>query len=86
LKSCSAALEPGAKVIVVDAVLRDPGVSTPIKDKQLSIDMLMSTFDGKERTRKQWDVLADAAGFVVADVLVPSTPVPFCQILTLAQK
>lgn len=86
LHSCSAALESDAKIIIADAVLPDPGETSPIKDKQLTFDMLMSTFDGKERTRKQWEALADAAGFVIENILVPSAPVPLCQILTMTKK
>ena len=86
LNSCSAALEPNAKVIIVDAVLPDAGESSPIMDKQFGFDMLMSTFDGKERTRKQWNDLADASGFVIEDILVPSSPAPLCQILTLVKR
>ena len=86
LGSCSAALEPGAKVIVVDAVLPNPGETSPVKEKQLYIDMLMSTFDGKERTREQWEALANAAGFVVEHVVMPSNPVPLCQILIFSKQ
>lgn len=86
LKSCVSALEKDAKIIVVDAVLPPPGEMTPIKEKQLELDLLMSTFDGKERTLKQWETLADEADLKIQHVLIPSAPIPLCQILTMTKK
>jgi len=83
LTSVKAALLPGAKVVIADAVLPNAGESSDLKVPQTQLDTLMGVIGGKERTRAQWDALAAATGFVVESVL--DTPSPACQMLTLAQ-
>jgi hypothetical protein len=82
LTSCKAALLPGGKVIVAEAVLPGPGEASDLKVPQSQLDTLMGIIGGKERTRAQWDALAAVSGFVVEDVM--QSPSPACQILTLA--
>lgn len=82
LTSCKAALLPGGKVILAEAVLPAAGEASELKVPQSQLDTLMGVIGGKERTRAQWDALAASAGFVVEDVM--ESPSPACQILTLA--
>lgn len=84
LSACKGALAAGAKVVVADAVLPNPGEASDLKVPQTQLDTLMGVIGGKERTRAQWEALAAEAGFVVESVM--PTPSPACQMITLAQQ
>jgi SAM-dependent methyltransferase len=83
LQSCHAALLPGGKVVIADAVLPNPGETSSTHLIAKHIDMFMSLIDGKERTRAEWENLAKKTSFVVEGVLM--TDSPGCQVLTLAR-
>lgn len=82
LTACKAALLPGGKVVIADAVLPDAGETSDLKVPQSHLDALMGLIGGKERTKAQWDALAATAGFKVESVM--GSPSPACQMLTLA--
>jgi len=85
LQSCRQALadrtEDGGTVIVSDQVVpnaREAQDSPQDAAMIFQVDMIMMQIKGKERTRQQWEALADAGGFVVTDITIPPKPaMPF---------
>jgi hypothetical protein len=71
LKNIYAVTEPGAKLLVVDAVI---GARNEHEfAKILDIQMLVLTHEGKERTQAEWKDLLHAAGFQLTRVVpIPS--------------
>jgi hypothetical protein len=61
LKTIHTAAKPGAKLLIVDAIL-EPG-NEPQFAKLLDIEMLVITSGGRERTLSEWQKLFDLAGF-----------------------
>lgn len=66
LRTCRAALAPGGRVLVLDAVLRDDNHPSPAKWIDLH---MMTVLGGLERTEPEWSALLDATGFRLARVL-----------------
>lgn len=83
LKACHEALPLGGEVIVVDGMLPEPGQATEFDIAQFNLDVLMMTYGGKERTRKELETLATSTGFKVERVT--ETPLPSCQIMVLTK-
>lgn len=71
LKNCRKAIPKTGKVIIVDMVLEMNGERASAKeDLKIQLDVMMMTlFDGKERTREQWEALLAAAGFSRCSVM-----------------
>ena len=67
LKTVHAAARPGAKLLVVEAVVEAP--NEPQFAKTLDIAMLVLTHGGKERTRAEVQTLLSAAGFRVSRIV-----------------
>ncbi|MCA9700666.1 MAG: SAM-dependent methyltransferase, partial [Myxococcales bacterium] len=61
LRNCRAAMDGQGRVICVDAVLPPLGDTAATPAKLLDLNMLVS-FQGKERTREQWEQLFADAG------------------------
>jgi SAM-dependent methyltransferase len=85
LVACHEALPPDGKVLVADAILPNPGETSPTMTAQVHSDVLMMLFSGKERTERQWQDLADSAGFKVESFFKES-PIPNMMITTLGKK
>jgi O-methyltransferase domain/Dimerisation domain len=64
LKAVHAAARPGAKLLVVEAIV-EPS-NEPQFAKTLDIAMLVATHGGKERTYAEWENLLSATGFRVS--------------------
>jgi O-methyltransferase domain/Dimerisation domain len=64
LKAVRAAARPGAKLLVVEAIVETS--NEPQFAKTLDIAMLVTTHGGKERTYAEWENLLSAAGFRVS--------------------
>ena len=64
LKTVHAAARPGAKLLVVEAIVE--AANEPQFAKTLDITMLVLTHGGKERTRAELQTLLSAAGFRVS--------------------
>ncbi|KIG13530.1 O-methyltransferase [Enhygromyxa salina] len=67
LNNCRASMIGSGRVICVDAVLPAMGDTTATPAKLLDLNMLVS-FQGKERTRTQWEGLYAAAGMKIESV------------------
>jgi cyclopropane fatty-acyl-phospholipid synthase-like methyltransferase len=67
LKNCRTSMEGEGRVICVDAVLPPMGDLSGTAAKFLDLDMMVF-IPGKERTRKQWEALFDAAGFQIKSI------------------
>ena len=67
LRNCRAGLAPNGKVICVDSVLPPFGNTGATPAKLLDLNMLVS-FQGKERTREQWDALYGEAGLKIQSI------------------
>ncbi|KAJ6187511.1 hypothetical protein N7519_002419 [Penicillium mononematosum] len=59
-----AAMGPDSRVLIDDAVLPDTGANW----KSAMADLAMMTFAGKERTKYQWESLAESAGLRVEQI------------------
>jgi ubiquinone/menaquinone biosynthesis C-methylase UbiE len=84
LRACHEALPDDGKVLVVDAVLPNPGEITDKMAIQYHVDVLMMMFAGKERTKRQWSELAASAGFTV-DSFRTDGPLPNLMLTTLVK-
>lgn len=71
LRTVRAAMAPGARVLVVDALI--PPGDTPHPGKFIDIMMLM-LYAGRERTAEQFAALFEAAGLRLVEVRSPQTP------------
>lgn len=67
LKNCHSAMVGDGCVICIDAVLPTMGDTGGTLAKFLDINMMVF-HSGKERTRKQWETLYNAAGFRIASI------------------
>ena len=67
LSNCRAGLVGNGRVICIDAVLPPMGDTSGTPAKLLDIDMMVF-IPGKERTRKQWEELYDAAGLKITSI------------------
>ncbi|AUI61789.1 methyltransferase [Amycolatopsis sp. BJA-103] len=72
LHTIAAAAKPGARVVLVEAVIPPGDAPHPAKGIDLTMLVLVS---GRERTAEEYRALLDSAGFVL-DRIVPS-PTPF---------
>ncbi|KAJ5236461.1 hypothetical protein N7489_006552 [Penicillium chrysogenum] len=64
LRNIRAAMGPDSRVLIDDAVLPDTGANW----KSAMADLAMMTFAGKERTKYQWESLAESAGLRVEQI------------------
>jgi hypothetical protein len=67
LKTVHTSARPGAKVLVVEAIVE--AANEPQFAKTLDIAMLVTTRGGKERTHAEWEKLLSAAGFQVLRIV-----------------
>ncbi|KAJ5960189.1 O-methyltransferase family 2 [Penicillium vulpinum] len=81
LGNVRAAMSPDSRVLIDDAVLPDTGANW----QSAVADLAMMTFGGKERTKHQWESLAESAGLRVEQIhtYVAST---YTAVLVLATK
>jgi hypothetical protein len=66
LGSCRAAMAPGARLLVLEAVLRDDNEASPAKWIDLH---MMTVLGGLERTEPEWGALLAATGFRLTRVV-----------------
>lgn len=71
LRNCCEKLEPGGRVIAIDAVLPPLGDVSDVPSKLLDINMMM-LLPGKERTRVEWEALYRGAGLAITAMI----PIP----------
>lgn len=64
LRNIRAAMSPDSRVLIDDAVLPDTGANW----QSALADLAMMTFAGKERTKHQWESLAESAGLRVEQI------------------
>ncbi|KAJ0512447.1 putative O-methyltransferase domain, S-adenosyl-L-methionine-dependent methyltransferase [Helianthus annuus] len=75
LKNCWAALPEGGKVVVVEAIIPDPESDPRYSDEvyktaiESDMIMLIANPGGKERTAKEYIVLAKEAGFSSVEII-----------------
>jgi precorrin-6B methylase 2 len=79
LKQCRKAMDHGAKLLLVECVIRDS--SEPVFSRLLDLQMLVVT-GGRERTETQFTELLAAAGFRVTNII--QTAAPECVIEAVA--
>src|SRR5439155_11548900 len=65
LRNCHAAMQPGGKLLVIDAVIA-PG-NEPSMGKMLDIEMLL--IGGRERTEAEFRKLFETAGFELTRIV-----------------
>jgi len=73
LRSCRAAMQPDARILVVDAVLK-PG-NDPDPNKMLDLGIMALTH-GRERTAMDFQQLFDSAGLKLVRIIPPAPPSP----------
>lgn len=71
LRNVAEKLEPGGRVIAVDAVLPPLGDVSDVPTKLLDINMML-LLPGKERTRVEWEALYRGAGLAITAMI----PIP----------
>ncbi|KAJ5514342.1 O-methyltransferase family 2 [Penicillium fimorum] len=64
LRNVRAAMGPDSRILIDDAVLPDTGANW----QSTVADLAMMTFAGKERTKHQWESLAESAGLRVEHI------------------
>ncbi|KAJ5384780.1 O-methyltransferase family 2 [Penicillium concentricum] len=64
LRNVRAAMSPDSRILIDDAVLPDTGANW----RSAMADLVMMTFAGKERTKHQWESLAESAGLRVEQI------------------
>lgn len=64
LRNIRAAMGPDSRVLIDEAVLPDTGADW----QSAMADLAMMTFAGKERTKHQWESLAESAGLRVEQI------------------
>ncbi|KGO45702.1 Winged helix-turn-helix transcription repressor DNA-binding [Penicillium expansum] len=64
LRNIRGAMSPNSRVLIDDAILPDTGANW----QSALADLAMMTFAGKERTKKQWEALAESAGLRVEQI------------------
>ncbi|CAI7676504.1 unnamed protein product [Penicillium palitans] len=64
LRNIRAAMGPDSRVLIDDAVLPDTGANW----QSAVADLAMMSFAGKERTKHQWEALAESAGLRVEQI------------------
>ncbi len=72
LKNCRRAMGPGARLLLLEAVI--PPGNAPMLGKFLDLNMMVIT-GGKERTEREFADLLDAAGFRLTRVIPTKSPV-----------
>jgi SAM-dependent methyltransferase len=73
LKSLSARLEPGGRVICIDNVLPPLGDTSDVPSKLLDLNMML-LLPGRERTRVEWESFYAEAGLAITAMIpVPDT-------------
>jgi hypothetical protein len=72
LSQCRAAMEPGGRVLVVEALVTPTPESTFVK--LLDLEMLVVTHGGRERTRDEYAALFKSAGLELARVVPTQGP------------
>jgi SAM-dependent methyltransferase len=73
LRNCARRLEPGGRVLCIDAVLPPLGDVSDAPGKLIDVNMML-VMRGKERTRAEWDALYREAGLAVTAVMpIPDT-------------
>jgi len=71
LRNCRAAMSPGSRIAVIDAVMRPGNEPDPNKDLDLGI---MALTPGMERTEAGFRELFEAAGLRLTRVVAPAAP------------
>lgn len=71
LRNVAARLEPGGRVIAIDAVLPPLGDVSDVPSKLLDVNMML-LLPGKERTRAEWEALYFDAGLAITAMI----PIP----------
>jgi hypothetical protein len=71
LRNVAARLEPGGRVIAIDAVLPPLGDVSDVPSKLLDVNMML-LLPGKERTRAEWEALYFNAGLAITAMI----PIP----------
>lgn len=71
LANCRAAMRPGARIAVIDAVMK-PG-NAPDPNKHLDL-MIMALTPGKERTAAEFESLFAGAGLRMTRIVAPAAP------------
>lgn len=84
LQSCKQALRDDGEVLVCDAVLPEAGALSPAHAPAVGLDVMMLTFGGKERTRKQWEALGAASNLHVKEI--KDTPHPTAKVIVFSKS
>lgn len=85
LRSCSSALSQNGTIVIADAVLPDCGLVNETNELALYLDALyMLVGRERQRTKKEWEKLADLADLDI--ICVESTNVPSCSLIVLEKR
>jgi hypothetical protein len=72
MKNCRSVMEPGNRLLVVEAIVED---DTDDYGALADLHMMIVCCDGRERGRAEFEKLFEAAGFKLGRVLEAPTPV-----------
>lgn len=68
-----------SKILVIDAIIKDD--NKPAFGKFIDLEMLIGTSGGKERTREEFEKLANQNGLIIKKVIENATPFSFIEIV-----
>jgi hypothetical protein len=66
LQKCAQAMKPGARLLIMEAVVAEGNIRDFAKDVDVE---LMVLFGGKERTQGEWQAIVDGAGLRLVNIL-----------------
>lgn len=78
-----AATSSGAELVIVEAVIAEPGEAHPHGAAQKTLDTLMMCIGGKERSLGEWTSLLAGGGWKLDKVV--GTPLPMCSLIFCSQ-
>lgn len=81
LKTVARAARPGAKLLLVEAVLK-PGNEADL-NKTIDLEMLVMTNGGRERTAKEFDDIVTRAGFTLSRIVETGGPVQIVEAIRI---
>ena len=80
LENIHAASGPDATLILAEGIVVEPGSDDPLKMTVMTIDIMMMTVGGTERSRAEWQSLLSSVGWRIEKIT--PTDGPLCQLIT----
>lgn len=78
LKQCAQAMNPGARLLILEAITKGPNLPDFVKEVDIA---MMVLFGGKERTQQEWESLLTTAGLKIMRVLPTKTMLSIIEVV-----